>query len=413
MAQSIFQNNQIVTILKGWVLFLCFLGLVEFGHAQSRQSLEKERKGILSEISSVNKRLESYKANKRSQTTAITLLDKKIKFRKQLALNFIAGIKVLQSEISGKSKEIKALESGLAILKASYAQMLVSSQKQMRTGNNWWFIISSENVSQAYKRYYYLKQYSNYRQVQSKEIAQKKSELEAVKLSLVAKKKDKELLKVKKLQERKLLENEQKEFKDQLKKLKGKESALLKELAVKEKKAQYLKKAISDAIAREREARNKEIERGDGSKAYVLTPEEVIMSKEFKGNKGKLPWPVKNGKIINHYGKHRHPYLPNITMENDGIEIETSKGQIVRAVFKGKVSSVIILPTGLKVVILKHGEYASIYSNLSQVNVKIGEIVDIKETLGKVHVSSGEIGKLEFQIWRGNEGQNPEYWLSK
>ncbi len=413
MLHSILKSQGIEATLKMWLFLVCIIGFIGISNGQSRKSLEQQRENILSEISSVNKRLASYSADKKSQSSAIRLLDQKIKFRKQLAQNFESELNVLHAEIGENSKEIKSLEKELSILKEGYAQMLLSTQKQMKTSNNWWFILSSENMGQAYKRYYYLKQYSNYRHLQSQEIAEKKDALEKVKMGLVTRKKEKEKLKSKKLREKKILEKEQSDFKNRLKKLQGKESELRKELAAKEKRAQYLKKAIKEAIAKERAASAKKKEDSGGSKAYVLTPEEAILSKEFKGNMGKLPWPVKSGKIINHFGKHRHPYLPNITMENDGIEIETSKGQNVRAVFKGTVSSVIILPTGLKVVILKHGDYSSIYSNLSEVNVKIGEEVDIKDKLGKVHISSGEVGKLEFQIWRGNNGQNPEDWLSK
>ncbi len=397
----------------GWILFICLLSSGSVAYGQSSRDLEKKRANIISEIASVNKRLASNSTNKKNQVEAISLLDRKIKFRKKLAKNFDEELKVIGIEISKRSKEIRSLEIELVDLKEGYAQMLVSSQRQVKTNNNWLFILSSDNISQAYKRFYYLKQYSNYRQIQSREIADKKYELEEIKLSLVVKKKAKEALKAEKVREQKLLISEQKEFKVHLEKLKGKESQLRKELLAKEKQALFLKKAIKDAIEKELAANNKE-KKGVGSgKEYVLTPEELIRSKEFQGNKGKLPWPVKNGRIINHYGKHRHPYLPNITVENDGVELETSKGQSVRSVFGGKVSSVLILPTGLKVVILKHGGYSSIYSNLSEVNVKIGEVVDIKEKLGKVHVSSNGIGKLEFQIWRGSKGENPEQWLSK
>ncbi len=412
-----FKRNHCSTqdVFRGivWLLFICMLCNTSLVLGQSSKDLEEQRKVLLNEINNVNKRLTSNSQNKKNQIEAISLLDRKIKYRKKLEANFIAELKVIQSEITQNSKNIKSLESNLVILKESYSKMLVSSQKQLSTSNNWWFILSSENISQAYKRFSYLKQYSSYRQDQGQEIGQKKLNLEGVKKSLVAKKKTKQALKFEKVQEQKKLLSEQKDFKDQLEKLKGKEENLLKDLAKKEKKSNFLKKAIKDAIEKELAANNKKDNSDKSGVKYVLTPEELIRSKEFQGNKGKLPWPVKSGKIISHYGKHRHPYLPNITVENDGIELETSKGQSVRAVFEGKVSSVIILPTGLKVVILKHGDYSSIYANLSEVNVKDGEIVEIKEKLGRVHVSPDGIGKLEFQIWQGNNGQNPEQWLSK
>jgi septal ring factor EnvC (AmiA/AmiB activator) len=340
-------------------------------------------------------------------------LDKRISFRKRLLKNFDAELAVIQSDIRKKSVEIKKLEEELNMLKEGYAEMLRSSQKQVETGNNWWFILSSQNIGQAYKRYYYLKQYSNYRRLQGENLALKKEDLLEAKARLIHQKKEKENLKGEKLKEKKELESEKREFRIQLEALKSMEKGLLADLAVKEKEANELQKAIREAIRKELEANKPKTEATADAKAYVLTPEEKLISKNFKGNKGKLPWPVRNGEIVSHYGKHRHPYLPNITIENNGIEIETSKGQSVRAVYRGKVSSIIILPSGLKVVILKHGEYSSIYSNLSEVYVKDGDKVSTKEKIGKVHVTSNDLGKFQFQIWKGTNGENPESWLSK
>jgi murein DD-endopeptidase MepM/ murein hydrolase activator NlpD len=212
---------------------------------------------------------------------------------------------------------------------------------------------------------------------------------------------DKENIQVSKLEQEKV-------EKDKLRKnLSGKEKQLQADLKAKENESRKLRKKIEDIIARETKPKKKPTGKG----TYAMTPEEKVLSDSFAANKGKLPWPTEKGIISETYGVHQHPILKNVKTKNNGVDIATSPGEEARSIFDGKVVSVVNITTTNIAVIVKHGDYFTVYSNLDKVFVKQGSTVSTKEQLGNVHTSLKGITELHFEVWKGKVLQNPSYWI--
>jgi septal ring factor EnvC (AmiA/AmiB activator) len=189
--------------------------------------------------------------------------------------------------------------------------------------------------------------------------------------------------------------------------LSSKEKELRKELKKKRKESDRLQKAIQKIIAEEL---RKQAKYNKGK--FVLTPEAKALSNNFENNKGKLPWPTSKGIVTEYYGKHEHPELRGIYIVNNGIDISTEKGATARAVFNGVVSGVIVLPGMGKAVMVRHGEYISVYSNLSDVYVQKGDAVDLKQAIGKALTNESKgITEVHFELWKGQTTLNPSGWL--
>ena len=194
--------------------------------------------------------------------------------------------------------------------------------------------------------------------------------------------------------------------------LKISESSLTQELKINNQKRKEIAKAVKKAIEEEIKA----IEKKTKSK-FNLTPEGLALSADFKKNKGKLAWPVARGEITSKYGKHQHHVVSTATVDNNGIDISTSKQALVRAVFDGKVTSVMVIPGAGKVVMISHGEYRSVYANLQEVFIQKGDQIGTKENIGKLLPKSNGISEAHFEIWKisseGMNTENPAYWLSR
>ena len=144
-----------------------------------------------------------------------------------------------------------------------------------------------------------------------------------------------------------------------------------------------------------------------------MTPADQALSKDFAGNMGKLPWPVERGNIIGQFGKHEHPVLKGVMIENNGVDIKATAGADARAVFGGTVVSVFFLPTTQNCIIVKHGEYFTVYSNIETVSVKPGDVLVTKQSLGKLHTDKTEgLTKVHLEIWKGKDKTDPEQWLA-
>jgi septal ring factor EnvC (AmiA/AmiB activator) len=203
------------------------------------------------------------------------------------------------------------------------------------------------------------------------------------------------------------LEQEQAQKNSVMQSLSGKEKQLKQDLAAKEKESKKLKKKIEDIIARETAPK----ETKAGGKAYALTPEEKLISDNFAANKGKLPWPIERGVISETFGVHQHPVLKGVKTKNNGIDIVSAPDAQARCVFDGKVVSITSITTTNIAVIVKHGEYFTVYSNLDNVYVKQGDEVKTKEVIGRVHTSLKGNTELHFEVWMGKNTQNPAYWI--
>ena len=275
------------------------------------------------------------------------------------------------------------------------------------------FIFASKDINQAYKRLKYIQQYSEYRKSQANEIVKTQATLEEKINDLTQTNEEKTILVSMEEQEKQNLAIEKAEQENIVQKLQGKEQELKKQLKKKEAAKRKMQKAIQRIIEEEiRKAREAAKKSGKTSKGFPMTPEALKLSNSFASNKGKLPWPVKQGVITAQFGKHPHPVLAGIVINNNGIDISTTKGSTSRAIFNGVVSSVAIIPGEGKVVMVRHGEYLSVYSYMSEVFVSKGDKIDIKQDLG---VLINEAGKsktqVHLEIWKGMTKLNPKYWI--
>ncbi len=419
------------------ILVLLLLALVSPGYGQktkgkSKKQLQSEINSLQKEISTANQLLKKTKKDREMTLNEVSILDKKIKQREQLIQNYNEQIAVLDDEINTGQSNIKSLNSDLSKLQKEYAKMIVFANKNRSHYERLGFIFASKDFNQAFRRLRYIRECSDARKVKMDQIAaiekQISSEVEA---SQQAREEQAAMLKDEKTQQE-ALQKEKKDLNGQVAKLKKKEGKIQQDIKNKQQQAKKLQKAIDDIIAEEIRKANAEAERkrkeeakknaskgkatttAPKEKGMALTPAEKTLSSNFVNNKGKLPWPVERGVISSSYGKHASVVSDKVTVTNNGIDIATTEGAQARAVFDGEVASVTKLMGSNTVVIIRHGEYFTVYSNLENVTVKRGDKVKTKQNLGTVHTNKTEDKtELHFELLKEMSRQNPANWLTK
>lgn len=403
-------------------LLLFFLSLASF--AQTAKELEEKKKRLQDDIKYTNKLLEETESSKKNSLSQLRLLNTKIEMRQELIKTIAKEVKLIDKQINQTNSVVGSLENDLKKLKSEYAKMIYFAWKNQSSYDRLMFIFSSKDFNQAYLRLKYIQQYADYRKKQAKIIKETQLAL-GEKIDVLKKSRtEKAALLTNEEQEKLKLTTEKKEKDMLLENLQNKEAQLKKELKQKQNEAQKLQKEIERIIAEEikkraEEARKKaEADKLAGKevketpKGFSMTPEEVLISDNFELNRGKLPWPSEKGIITGHFGESTHPDLPNVKINNNGIDIGTDRGAKARAVFDGTVSAIISIPGAYKAVMVRHGEFISVYANLEEVYVKKDDKIKVKQEIGKVHTDESE-GKTElhFEIWRGNAKTNPEEWI--
>ncbi len=401
------------------IIFLTATCLLFFSFAQNQSAKDKlldKKKKIESEIEYYKSLLNETKKSKELSVNQIVLLKNQIEKRELLIEDINGEIALLNVEIDANYKEIKRSNEQLNSMRTEYAGMIYHAYKNRNTYNRMMYIFASEDFNQAYRRLKYYQQYNEYLQRQvalinstKKIIIQKNTELEKQKNS------KKELLSASELEKQKL-DKERAQKDTDLKKLKKKESDLRKKLKQKEKEAATLKKKIEAAIAEEikksASKSNKTVNENTTVK-NVLTPEEKLVSDNFSSNKGKLPWPVERGAVTGSFGEHPHPVLDGILVKNNGVDISTASGTQARVVFNGTVSSIVTITNTNIAVIVRHGEFFTVYANLASVSVSKGSKVSTKQGIGTIYTSVEERKtELHFEIWQGRLICNPAEWLT-
>jgi septal ring factor EnvC (AmiA/AmiB activator) len=272
------------------------------------------------------------------------------------------------------------------------------------------FLLSAEDFNQAYRRYLYLKQYSNHRKTQAETIGAVQVVLQENIKKLEQQKATKQQLIGETRQEAQKLTTEKQQQNQEIRKLQKQQQSLRQKLNQQRRVEQQLENEIQRVI--EEEARKNT---DAGAPAFALTPEQKLVGDNFEQNKRRIPWPVERGVITEHFGIHSHPVLKNVQIRNNGINIATEAGSKARAVFNGEVSRVFAITGGNTAVIIRHGNYLTVYSNLREVVVKKGDKVSTKQNIGTVFTDAEDGNKsiLKFQIWRENQKLNPEEWIVK
>ncbi len=400
-------------------IFLLSITL-SFSQSGKQKELEARRVELRREIQKINTLVSSNKSKEKSQISLIEDLDYKVGVRKSLIKVTNQQANLLTREINTNQKQITALREELKVLKTNYASMIEKSYKNKNKQSRVMFLLSANNFKQAYKRIQYLNQYANYQKQQGKNIKTKTKELQASNILLLAQKEEKNKL----IEENKLAQKElEKELKQHntimssikkdLKKYTAQIRAKQKERSKIDKE---IEKIIRDAIAKSNKKSNKKVGKKTTkvTRVFAMAPEDKALAKDFLGSKGKLPWPVEKGVVKVRYGKQPSPIDRSIVINSNGVRISTSKGSKVRAVFKGEVLRIIKPKRSNPTVLIKHGNYITVYKNLGKLYVKPGDKVKTKQEIGEVftHPRTGE-STLRFSIYKETKTQNPASWIYK
>ncbi|NOY36999.1 MAG: peptidoglycan DD-metalloendopeptidase family protein [Chlorobi bacterium] len=370
------------------------------------QDIRKEQEKLKSEITYTNKRLKETGVKRKITTNQLRLLEKKIKEREKLIRNYEDEIEIINHTILKNGRQIDTLKLEIELLRKGYEKAIRNYYNLTKTRENiLFYILGAKSINQAYNRIRYIREFMNYEKKTYDELKEKIQELKRKNDELVVIINDrKSLLGVIK-QEKKEYQREKDLKNRQITLLRRKENELRKEITKKRRIALELKKEIKRIIEEERK-----LVKTPGR----ITPEEKIISKKFGENMGRLPWPTGAGVIIDDFGEKEHPVLKNVKVKNDGIDIITKEGEKARAVFEGKVSRVVAIPGANEVVIIRHGEYISVYQNLINVRVRSGQNIKTKEIIGQIYTDKSKKETiLHFEIWKGRTVQNPEKWIAR
>ena len=421
---------------------MCMTSLI-WSQSTQQEKLEERKAQIQQEIRDNERLLQTVKKKEKSAVNVIVIQGNKIKLKEKLINTTEKQTKLLSNDMYINQVQINKLKKELAILKEDYARMIVKSYKSRSEQSRAMFILSSNSFLQAYKRAQYMKQYTNYRKLQGEEIKSKSDQLivyngkldiqKTAKQKLIAENEKERLSLLKEKQEQQKLvdsiKKDKKKIAAEIKKKQQESKAidrqidrLMREAIAEANRKAALEKAMEKAKAESKGETNEEIKTrakaivsssaAVSSSRIILTAESKILADNFRANKGKLPWPVEKGFVSLPYGDQPHPQFASLTIHNSGVEITTDQGATARAVFGGEVTSVIVLSPVNKAVMIQHGDYFTVYQNLSAVYVSKGDKVSIKQSIGKVR-TNGETGKtiLKFTISQNTTYNNPASWL--
>lgn len=377
--------------------------------AQNKADLQRERDAIQAKIATTEKLLNQTASNKQDALVQLRLVNERMRLREQLIRNHQSDIRAIERSMNSADSEIRSLEGHIAALKDEYARMIQAAYKHALGQNPWMYVFAAEDFTQAVIRFQMLQSYSSLRKEQVEQIEESQVELAENRKSLADKRTDLEAALVDVRQERSRLDSDRSQRQALVESLKGEESRLRTEV----QKAEAEKQRLNDAIRRIIEAELK-AERESSAGEFALTPEGKIVSAAFERNRTALPWPVVRGVLTGKFGRQNHPTLPGITIDNNGIDISTEAGSSVLAVFGGTVSSTFEIPGAGWTVILSHGAFRTVYSNLESANIQKSMTVEAGEKIGRIRTNNGQ-SILHFEVWRvqGNNQtpQDPAQWL--
>ena len=399
---------KVVLALLGFLV----MGSNLYAQGERQQNLENQRKRLQQEIKQINKLLFSNEKQKKSVLTEVEDLSLKIDVRRRLIRVTNEQANRLTQQINVNQRTIDRQRKELEALKKDYSEMILKSYQSKSGQSRMMFLFSSENFLQAYKRFQYLKQYTSFRKKQGELIAEKTQILQQLNLDLITQKRKKQVLVQENKEAQDAYRKEQTSQQALVKALKKKERSFVSQIKKKQKKAAEINKEIQHLIRAAIAASNKAAGKKANAKVFTLTPEDQLISDNITANKGKLPWPVEQGIVIQRFGKQPHPVVKTAMIQSNGVTIATPKSSEARAVFEGKVMSIIGFKGSNPTVLIQHGNYITTYSNLGEVYVIKGQKVKAKEKIGKVFTNP-ETGKteLKFSVFKNSSPTNPKGWI--
>lgn len=399
------------------ILVLSFFLSIPLANAQSdkQKELEAKRQKYQNELKQINALLFSDKKKEKSLVTLVEDLNYKVSVRRNLIKITNDQANLLTREINANQNEISSLRDQLKELKANYADMVVKSYKSKSEQSRVMFLLSSDNFKQAYKRLQYINQYANYQKEQGELIKEKTLKLQELNNDLLRQKKDKDKLVQENREVKKQLEIELKEQEALMISIRKNLNTYASQAKKKQEEINRIDREIDRLIREAIAASNKEAGKTTtATSKFVLTPEAKALARNFESNKGKLPWPVEKGVVKVKYGTQPSPIDRTVTINSQGVKIATEKGTKVRAVFDGEVSQILVIPNANPVVMIRHGNYITVYKNMSKIYVNKGDKVTTKQEIGEVFTnqSNGET-MLGFGVYKDSKTQNPASWVYK
>ena len=390
------------------ILLFFLLLIVTDLRSQSKQALEKQKKEIQNEIKVIELKLSNSSKKKGLIISNAEDLNYKIKLQQNLISNINNQLNLILNEIDANEIQLTNLKNKEVSLKEELAKMLLTGYKKKSNLNKLMFIFSSSSFQQAYKRIQYFKQYVNFQNKTLLKIKSTSSEIENVIVVLDSQKTNKQLL----INENENIKRELNIQYDDLNKLIAEvnkdQKKYKNEIKQKQKLSRDIDKKIEKLI-REALANSK---RNDGG--FKLSEEAQLISKNFNANKGRLPSPVIRGNVVLGFGKQPHPIVKTATIQSNGVRIRTSSDVEARTIFDGEVYSIIISKNNSRTVLIQHGNFFTVYKNLSQIYVSKGDKLKTKEAIGKIATDplNGQT-ILSFSIFYNGVPQNPRTWIYK
>lgn len=403
--QDIFDLMKTFRFIYLFIYLFTFLAIV---NGQNREELEKQRKESLKQLELTNQLLKKTQASRKATTQKVNLIDQRIKLRQSIISNIGQEVSLIDGRIDENEKVLEQLTKDLLNAREEYGRIVYYAYKFRNNYDKMIYLLAAENINQAYRRLRYFQQIGQFRKKQiviinglSASITEKIIELQnerGTKVNLLREQRSETIA----------LNQEKTGFNREVNQLSRKEKELRDEINKQKSIAQQLERAIKTLI-------EEEAKRIASRKEIGLTPAEKLISDNFRSNKGGLPWPTEKGVIVSFFGEHPHPVLKGIKLQNNGVDILTTEGANARALFKGEVRKVIHIPGMNRGVIIRHGNFLTVYTNLSEVYVKAGDIVDTKQSIGRIYTDKSDGNKtlLHLEIWEENSKLDPISWISR
>ena len=388
--------------MKRWIFLLAGLLLTVSALGQDVSKQTERKRQIEEEIAFIDNQLKNISSKQKATTEQLSLIRRRASNRKSLISDLDKRIAVINDQLTEKQRGINRLQKELDTLEIYYNKLIYNTYKNRDTKVWFLYILSSENIGQGYRRFSFLKSLADEVGTQAEKIREKQGELEAERAQLAEMKKEAQAIRAERETEYRKLVAEEKKSKDDMKRLAKSEKQYRADLAAKKKEVDRLNREIQKMLKTTVAEQKKD-----------KTKVDEALSGQFAKNKGKLPWPLKQGVITEHFGVHNHPVYTHLKLpDNPGITIATSKGADVFCVFDGEVRKVFVMPGYNQCVLVQHGSYFTLYCKLAKVSVKSGQKVATGEKLGSLE-ADGNGSLLHFQVWNGTDKQNPENWLKK
>jgi len=410
-------RQQFVVVIT--LVLLAFISMEALAQtSKTREELEREKAEVQAKLREFDAILKQTAATKKNTIGELNAITQQFQTQNRLVNTLDREVKLLNQEISTTENRIASLEQQLKDLKAEYGRMVYNASKLNRSLSIVAFVFSSSSFNQLYMRLKYLKQYSDSRKQQAEQIQKVAAELAEIRVELDLRKSDKEKVLAEERLERAKLEELRKEQQTMVNTLTRKETSIKRQITATKKQQQQLesmiRKAIEDEIRLAEAAAKKENSKATKSagSSMPMTPEVAALSSSFAGNKGRLPWPVETGFVTQTFGDNPHPTLKGITVPSDGLNIRTQPNSNVRTVFDGTVAKVASMPGYGETVLIKHGEYYTLYSKLKSVSVKSGQTVKAKDVIGTVATDANGEAEVHFQTWKGLQKMDPATWIT-